>query len=525
MHPYPSVRVRRDRTTIAAPVAGPPGQDAAIFRSSGVVTAANAVRIGTMPTRLSVFGVSIPEKAIQRRRVLPVALLIIAVLAAVEWYFSFDFSLGVLYTIPVLVASAALNRWQIVLFGLFAALARAPFTPAASAVEGLLKFAMAAIAYTCTGLLLVEMSNSRRRLLEAFAKVQLEQDLRRRAQEQLRILAESSPAAILTLDARATVLAANRAADDMLGVGADALVGTRVDANFPMFGHALRVASSHRLIRTSVTGWAQRANEQHFPIQAWFSVYGHEHERCLAAIVVDMSEEVRDRERENFQHLLDYNRLLASAVSHEIRNLGAAISVVCSNLAGRVDLRGSADFVALQRLVAALTELASLDLRSSDDDTRETDLRSVLDHLRVVIEPDWEEIGGSVAWDVPASLPPVAATAHGLLQILLNLCQNSLRAATARSMPPQLRVAVVSSADDVVVTVTDNGPGVTAPEQLFHLHPPGAGAHGSGLGLYISRELARSVGGDLQYVRTDDGAAFRVIVPQARHRLGGQRAS
>jgi C4-dicarboxylate-specific signal transduction histidine kinase len=198
---------------------------------------------------------------------------------------------------------------------------------------------------------------------------------------------------------------------------------------------------------------------------------------------------------------------------------------VCSNLAGRVDLRGSADFVALQRLVAALTELASLDLRSSDDDTRETDLRSVLDHLRVVIEPDWEEIGGSVAWDVPASLPPVAATAHGLLQILLNLCQNSLRAATARSMPPQLRVAVVSSADDVVVTVTDNGPGVTAPEQLFHLHPPGAGAHGSGLGLYISRELARSVGGDLQYVRTDDGAAFRVIVPQARHRLGGQRAS
>ena len=91
-----------------------------------------------MPTRLSVFGVPIPEKAIERRRVLPVALLLIALLAAVEWYFSFDFSLGVLYTIPVLLASAALNRWQIVLFGVFAALARAPFTPAASPLDSLL---------------------------------------------------------------------------------------------------------------------------------------------------------------------------------------------------------------------------------------------------------------------------------------------------------------------------------------------------------------------------------------------------
>ena len=69
-----------------------------------------------------------------------------------------------------------------------------------------------------------------------------------------------------------------------------------------------------------------------FPIQAWFSVYGHGERRYLAAIVVDTSEDVRVRERENFEHLLDYNRLLAGAVSHEIRNLCSAISVVCSNL-------------------------------------------------------------------------------------------------------------------------------------------------------------------------------------------------
>lgn len=476
-----------------------------------------------MPTRLSVFGVPISETAIQRRRVLPVALLLMGALAAVEWYSRLDFSLGVLYTIPVAIAAAVLNRWQIVVFACFAALARAPFTPAASPVEFLLKFAMAAIAYTGTGLLLVEMSNNRRRLLDAFASVQREQTLRRRAQDQLRTLAESSPAAILTLGRHAEVLAANRAAEEMLAVDPGSLVGTRVDTSFPMFANALKVATAHRVIRTSASGWARRQNGQQFPVHAWFSVYGDGDDRCLAAIVVDESEEVRDREREHFQHLLDYNRLLASSVSHEIRNLCSAIAVVCSNLRQRMDLRGNADFDALQRLVDGLMALASLDLKNTAGaPDRDADLKAVLDQLRVVIEPDWDEVGGRVEWEVPDPLPAVAATAHGLLQIFLNLCQNSLRAVDGQARP-HLVVSATVAAADVVVTVTDNGPGVADRDGLFQLHPVRSESEGSGLGLHISRELARSMGGDLQFVPTARGARFRVIVPLASRLVSGRR--
>src|SRR5512139_382548 len=153
-----------------------------------------------MPTRLSVFGVRIPENAIQQRRLAPIAAALIVALATVEWYVHLDYSLGVLYTIPVLIASAAATRWQIVAVALFAALARAPFTPAASGVEAVLKFTMAAIAYTGTGLLVVEMSASRRRVVDIVARLQQEQARRHHAEEQLKALAESSPAAILTLD-------------------------------------------------------------------------------------------------------------------------------------------------------------------------------------------------------------------------------------------------------------------------------------------------------------------------------------
>lgn len=467
-----------------------------------------------MPTRLSVLGVRIPERAIDVRHVLPVALILLACLTGMEWYYRFDFSLGIFYTIPVVVAAVGLNRWQIVLFGILCACARGPFTPAVSVLESFLKFLMAGIAYCGSGLLVVEMSNNRRRLVENYARLKLEQDRRRRAEEQLRTLAESSPAAILTIDADSRVLAANLAAHEMLGYEPNTLLGERVSAYFPIFTDALRLARREQRVRTSVTGWAQRRQEQVFPIQAWFSVHENGEGKCLAAIVVDMSEEVRDRERESFQHLLDYNRLLAGAVSHEIRNLCSALSVVCANLGKRMDLHANADFDAITRLVDGLSHLASLELRQrSENQNARADLKAVLDQLRLVIEPDWEEIEGRVVWQAPDSGPAVAGDAHGLLQIFLNLCQNSLRA--VEPMPERhLSVSVTQNNGDAIVTFSDSGPGVSDPDMLFHPFRPGA--DGSGLGLYISRELARSFGGELQHIPTDSGGEFRVVIPMVK---------
>ena len=472
-----------------------------------------------MPTRLSVLGVAIPEKAIQRKRVLPVALAVFAGLTLLEWYFKLDYSLGIFYTIPVVVAATALNRGQIVAFAILCACARSIFTPAASSLEFFLKFLMAGIAYCGSGLLVVEMSNNRRRLIESYARLRLEQDLRRRAEEQLRILAESSPAAILTLNANSEVQAANLSAHEMLGYEPGTLVGKSVESCFPVFTDALKVSLKDRPVRTSITGWAKRRNEQVFPLQAWFSICGRGDARFLAAIAVDMSEEVRDRERENFQHLLDYNRLLAGAVSHEIRNLCSAISVVCSNLGERAELRNNADFEAMVRLVEGLARLASFRLRHrSENEVPRADLKSVLDQLRVVVEPDWEDIDGEVLWNLPDTIPAVTGDTHGLLQIFLNLCQNSLRA--VEPMPERrLTVSVTLSDDEVIVTFADTGPGVTDPVVLFHPFRPEA--DGSGLGLYISRELARTFGGDLEHVAAGRGGEFRVVLPLAHSATAG----
>lgn len=462
-----------------------------------------------MPTRLSLFGYKIQDTPAERRKVLGVSIGLLAGLTAVEWQVHFDVSLGILYTVPVAVGAVMLSRTQVVAYALICAVVRGQFTPHLSDLESFFRFLMAWLAYSAAGLLVVEMSNSRRRIVDHFARLQLEQQLRQKAEQQLRILVESSPAAILTLDAEARVAAANRAAHDMFGYPSGSLTGESIAPYFPVFQHALAYSPGGRPVRSSVSGWARRKEGQMFPVQAWFSTYGTGEDHALAAILVDMSEDVRERELDNFRHLVDHHRLLAGAVSHEIRNLCSAISVVCANLANNREIARNADFEALQSLVRGLTRIASVELRRTGATLAPVDIPSVLDQLLVVVDPDWSDIDGEIVLDVESELPQVLADAHGLLQIFLNLSQNSCRALAA-SETRRLEIHAAAVDDSVQIRFQDSGPGVQDASVLFQ--PFRAEADGSGLGLYVSRELARSFGGDLLYVPTTSGARFDVIL-------------
>lgn len=453
-------------------------------------------------------GFKFQDTPVARRRVLACSLLAIALLACIEWLVKFEVSLGILYTVPVAMSAVVLNRWQVVLMAVLCAVVRGQFTPHLSAQESFARFLMATIAYSAAGLLVVEMSNNRRRLIEHFARLELEQRLRRKAEEQLRILVESSPAAILTLESNATVAAANRAAHEMFGLQPGTMLGTSVESFFPVFVQALAL-SSDRPVRSSVSGWGHRRDGTTFPVQAWFSTYGAGAEHALAAILVDMSEEVRERERETFRQLVDHHRLLAGAVSHEIRNLCSATSVVCANLAKSQDFSSNADFDALQKLIAGLKHIASIELRRDRALRTSVDLRSVLDQLLVVIEPDWSDIEGRIDVQIPDDLPEVLADPQGLLQILLNLSQNSCRAVAIEEVR-ELQIVAHCEADHILVQIQDTGPGIQDRTNLFH--PFREEADGTGLGLYVSRALARSFDGDLLHVPTARGCRFDVVL-------------
>jgi len=451
--------------------------------------------------------------ALSRGRALVGALALLAAVVALEWYSELAFSLGVLYVLPILLAATVLARWQVLAAACLFALVRGQFTADLSLIEYWLRFAMAVLAYAGSGLLVVEISERRRGLLRAYQRLEHEKSARSRAEDGLRLLAESSPAAIVTLNSRAEVIGANRAAAEVLGYeSVDELDGLSLAEHVPIFASALRKSPGGRPLRTSSTSWARRANGQTFPITVWFSTYGDGSARRLAGILVDTSEEVRDRERQAFRHFLDYNRLLAGSVAHEIRNLCSAIRVVSTNLSRRLPLQDDVDFRALNNLVDGLARIASFELETGMEATAySTDLHQVFDQLRVVIEPDWTDINGTIICNLEDATLRVPADAHALLQVFLNLTQNALRA--VQQKPGEMRLEIRAHRDgaSVIVNVSDSGPGVHDTSRLFQ--PFRENSDGSGLGLYISRAIVRTFGGDLRFVPTETGCRFDVTLP------------
>jgi signal transduction histidine kinase len=103
-----------------------------------------------------------------------------------------------------------------------------------------------------------------------------------------------------------------------------------------------------------------------------------------------------------------------------------------------------------------------------------------------------------------------------VLQILLNLVTNAIRYSPDGT---EVRIEIAERSDMAEISVQDQGAGVSLADQekIFakfeRLGRTGDG--GSGLGLYISRRLARFMGGDLTVETLEQGGAkFTLTLPK-----------
>lgn len=452
-----------------------------------------------------------------RRSLVTASVILLLATVSLDATSGLDVSLGVLYVLPILPASLVLNRYSIFLLALLCAVVRIQFMPWFSTLDVVLRFLLSLVAYTSTGLFVSEIARRRKLVLDYVKELERQQGLRRDAEEFLRALVESSPAAVFTLDELGRILSANKSTKELFQMPEDSSpIGVQVVHWLPVLSDALKLDPEMQSFRTVAQCQGRRSDGEVFVAQVWFSTYMTANGKRLAAIAVDCSEEIREREEENLNRLLENNRIIAGAVSHEIRNVCGAISLVYSNLRKLEGSSENEDFAALGNLVGALERIAATELQTRVKPAIGVlDLKEFLTHLRVIIEPDWNDIGGGVYWHLPERMPAVRADSFGLTQAFLNLAKNSLRAVSVQTRR-EFTIGVTIEERMARITFDDTGPGVPEPQRLFE--PFQQGADHVGLGLYVSRAILRSFGGDLRHETVKTGCRFVAELPLAAAR-------
>ena len=434
--------------------------------------------------------------------------LMIGLIAFADWRIEGNIPLGFLYLFPMLLVGSALNRTKIAAVAALCTFLTEAFDSFEwSAQTGIPRDILVFSAFFGMGLFVYEVVRGQRIEREHLLVIERESEARREAEEQLKVLVESSPAAIFTANAEGSVLLANEAAHRLFGLAPGTLPGSSILQYLPPLANVPVPQQDGSSFRTVMQCRGRREDGQAFLADVWFSTYGTSIGPRLAAMVVDTSEDLRNREEFSLHQLLAASRVLVGAVSHEVRNVCGAIAVVHENLARIGSLAQNKDFEALGTLILTLEKIAAMDLRQTKDQAAGVDLTSLLEELRIIIEPSLRENGVEVQWTIEAGIPSVWADRQSLMQVFLNLVKNSERALLNQTRR-ELAISAKAEKQRITVRFQDTGGGVANPDRLFR--PFQQEAQATGLGLYLSRAFMRSFQGDLRYEPEPHGSSFIV---------------
>ena len=211
---------------------------------------------------------------------------------------------------------------------------------------------------------------------------------------------------------------------------------------------------------------------------------------------------------------------LSASIAHEIRNPVGAMSHAAQLLAEAPELtpqeRRLTDIITSnsERVSTIIDNVLQLSRRDATRQERielNTWLEEFLAEFRQTAEVDEHamrllELGG----DIDVRVDP----SH-LHQLLWNLCENALKYGRRADSPApiELRTGRISTSDRPFLEIMDRGPGIAQAdaERIFEPFFT-AGRGGTGLGLFIARELAQCNRAALIYEpRAGGGSIFRIV--------------
>lgn len=359
---------------------------------------------------------------------------------------------------------------------------------------------------------------------------------------------------LVAVDVRGIVTYFNAAAERILGLQAREVVGKDC-------ANVLRLPRDESdLLRRALKGSGGeietdvlRSDGKEIPVSLHLSQIVKDDGSVGGALGIfsDLTETKRLQEQIHRKERLAYLGELSASVAHEIRNPLAGIGTCAEVLGNRLgDDREKTKFIdtileevsRLDRIIANLLQFA----RPGRPRLVRCDLRQCVDKALTLIEEQAREQGVEIRVAWPEDIPEIFIDPDQVIQVLLNLCRNSLQAMEsggrlefraervlrklarrrrgrrATDGPPKPGEEV--TAEVVKLEVIDTGTGISE-EQVPRLFDPffTTKSKGTGLGLSISQSIIKEHGGDI-YLRSKEGEGTVVDVEiPVEKRLGERR--
>jgi Na+/proline symporter/signal transduction histidine kinase len=176
----------------------------------------------------------------------------------------------------------------------------------------------------------------------------------------------------------------------------------------------------------------------------------------------------------------------------------------------------------LTRLLDDLLDLSVLENGSVQLSLGLASLQQMIDTALTAAQETRPERSFLVIRDLPTEAIHLKTDADRLTQVFINLISNARKYCDATR--PELKIAVRQRAGRVTVDFIDNGKGIPKGAQAlifekFARLSDANRAGGAGLGLAICREIMANLGGAVDYLPGQGGAAFRVTVPLRLEKL------
>ena len=356
-------------------------------------------------------------------------------------------------------------------------------------------------------------------------------------------IVDGALAAIVATDAQGRIVEFNPAAETLFGRSRADALGHPIASLFPERYRDRHVAGLADLVRGQrqdflgrrVELLARHSSGHEFPVELllWRTeVAGEIH---FTASMVDLTERREaqheiERQREALRQSEKLGAMggLLAGVAHELNNPLAVVMGRAGLLEEKLAdpaLRADASRIReaaerCGRIVRTFLNMA----RSKPAQRGPVVLNDLVRAAADMLGYAWRSHGIELSLSLAEGLPPVDADADQIGQVVLNLLINAQQALAGRTAPRQVLVSTgIESQRDgrapqAWLRVADNGPGVSSAtrEQIFEpFFTTKAEGMGTGLGLAVSRSLARAHGGELRLEDSPGGACFRLSLPLA----------